>query len=450
MKIIIVGAGVSGLATYLQLTQHLPRILEAEIVIYESRLDANNDLSAPLDADEILSDSTAVVGNSIILPPTSIRLLRRISPHLHSLFKSRGFENHAFTIASARGHTIARIPTDDGNFPQEYPISCPRWVLWECLRDTVGKERITLGKVIRVDQDGERPVVYLEDGRSDTADLVVGADGVHSVVKRALFGTADAFAPQFEGYRGVGSFLHMPEMPEAITKHHSVVVTFGPTGSFGYAAAAPLSQQNVGWWSNWPTEHPPTSSQLNALEVQKQLLARHGNWQDPVIQQCIAASSTDRVYPLWTTPTLPHWGERGCVLLGDAAHSLQATSGQGAAQAIEDSVTFSLLLCRLIERASIKHDMTCAVEQSVDAAARGLYELRHERVARIKTRARNLYFGGRQSKNFYWEALYYCFLFLVTRWPLLGRWIIGNAFAETQEWDVDAEIDAYLKRQETT
>ncbi|PIA96008.1 hypothetical protein CB0940_10853 [Cercospora beticola] len=446
MKIIIVGAGVSGLATYLQLTQQLPRILKAEIIIYESRLDANYASSAPMDADDILSDSTAVVGNSIILPPTSIRLLRRISPDLYSRFKSRGFENHAFTIASARGHTIARISTHDGISPREWPISCPRWVLWECLRDTVGKGRITLGKVIRVDINGERPAVHLQDGRSETADLVVGADGVHSVVKRALFGTADAFAPQFEGYRGVGSFLNMPEMPEAITKHRSVVVTFGPTGSFGYAAAAPLSQQTLGWWSNWPTECPPRSNQVDALEVQKQLQMRHGTWKDPIIQKCIATSSTDRVYPLWTTPTLPHWGERGCVLLGDAAHSLQATSGQGAAQAIEDSVTFSLLLCKLIERASIKHDRTYAVEQSVDAAIRGLYELRHERVARIKIRARNLYFGGRQARNLYWEVIYYCFLLLVTRWPLLGRWIIGNAFTETQEWDADAEVYAYLER----
>lgn len=116
-------------------------------------------------------------------------------------------------------------------------------------------------------------------------------------------------------------------LPDIITKRRSVVVTFGPKGSFGYASIAPHSTRTLGWWSNWPTDEP-LPSMMTASEVRQQLEQRHGSWEDPVIQKCISEARTETVYPLWTTPKLPHWGEAGCVLLGDAAHTLQATSGQ--------------------------------------------------------------------------------------------------------------------------
>lgn len=140
------------------------------------------------------------------------------------------------------------------------------------------------------------------------------------------------------GFGGVGSFIKMDNskekekeetVPDIIAKQKSAVVTFGPTGSFGYTAVSPLSAcTTLGWWSNWPSEEIPSPESTDAAQVQKQLEQRHGTWKDPIIQKCISASNTSSVYPLWTTPKLPHWGKGGCVLLGDAAHTLQATSGQ--------------------------------------------------------------------------------------------------------------------------
>lgn len=260
-------------------------------------------------------------------------------------------------------------------------------------------------------------------------------------------------------------------LPDIIAKQKSAVVTFGPTGSFGYTAVSPLSTcTTLGWWSNWPSEEIPSPESTDAAQVQKQLKQRHGTWKDPIIQKCISASNTSSVYPLWTTPKLPHWGKGGCVLLGDAAHTLQATSGQvrfrqskeglledellffffphkdlaadlsvkfiqGAAQALEDSVTFSLLLTHYLseslqeEKTSLDDDYdddqrpasSHALAQSIDSATKALYELRHERVANIKTQTRNLYFGRRKITSLWWEYTYYCFLFLVTNFPRIGK-----------------------------
>lgn len=110
---------------------------------------------------------------------------------------------------------------------------------------------------------------------------------------------------------------------------------------------------------------------------------------------------------------------------------------QGAAQALEDSVTFSLLLTHYLSK-SVQEEKTSlddfddddddqrpasshALAQSIDSATKALYELRHERVANIKTQTRNLYFGRRKITSLWWEYTYYCFLFLVTNFPRIGK-----------------------------
>lgn len=210
------------------------------------------------------------------------------------------------------------------------------------------------------------------------------------------------------------------DIPEAITKRKSMVFTFGPTGSFGYCSAAPLSQRKLGWWSNWGTPHVPDGNVVDTEEIRKQLRERHGAWKDPVIHSIIEKMTTDRVYPIWTTPNLPHWGGRGAVLLGDAAHTLQATSGQGAGQALEDSVTFSLLLSHYVTKTEVAgSDLT--VREAVKLATEGLYEIRNPRVTTIRTRARNLYITNKRINNIVVEYLYYCTIYLWTKFPIIGE-----------------------------
>lgn len=199
MKIVIVGAGVSGLATYLQLRKSLRAIETHEISIYDSH-HPQGDTAAPNIGPENLTDSTAVVGNSIGLTPHSVRLLRYIDENLYHLFKSRGYVSKSYTFSTARGHTLAVISSGDGGSPEEYTISCPRHELWKCLYETVGKENVQHREVVKVDMEADRSIVRFADGTSKIADLVIGADGVRSVVKQAIFGKEDfnSYAPVYE------------------------------------------------------------------------------------------------------------------------------------------------------------------------------------------------------------------------------------------------------------
>ena len=221
------------------------------------------------------------------------------------------------------------------------------------------------------------------------------------------------------GFCGVGDFIDV-EMPEAITKNKSMVFTFGPTGSLGYCCVSSLPQQKLGWWSNWGSPNVPDRNVMDTEEIRRQLQERHGTWKDPVIQSIIEQMTTNRVYPIWTTPNLPYWGVAGAVLLGDAAHTLQATSGQGAGQALEDSVTFSLLLSHYITKVETAGS-DLIVEEGIKLATEGLYEIRNPRVATIKARARNIYITNKRINNIIVEYLFYCFIYLWTNFPVIGN-----------------------------
>ena len=205
MKIVIVGAGVSGLATYLQLRKLLPSALHPlTIIVYEPHeFRGSNRRSAPTQSsgeEKSLTDSTTVVGNTIGLAANAVRLLKSIDPRLYDILKARGYVSKSYTFRTARGHTLAVTSTGDKECPEEYTISCPRHVLWECLHEVVGEDKIECRKVIGVDLSGEKPVVKLADGGEEEADLVIGADGVRSIVKKAIFGQDDEskYAPHYE------------------------------------------------------------------------------------------------------------------------------------------------------------------------------------------------------------------------------------------------------------
>lgn len=235
MKIIIVGGGISGLATYLYLRKLLPNPTSSSlpghtIHIYESHRPRNkitqNDTQAENQDTSIssLSASTQTVGGGLGISPNGMRVLRDISPSLHEAVTAQGFPCENFIFMGENGWTLGIATAGDkGGYEgpdarEEVCVSSLRGGLWACLKRHVdenygnGEEVVKYEKVIEVrpasSAEGKKTVVVFEGGREEEADLVIGTDGVKSVVRRALFGDGN-FEPVY-------TYVVLPSFPRGI------------------------------------------------------------------------------------------------------------------------------------------------------------------------------------------------------------------------------------------
>lgn len=187
MKVIIVGAGLSGLSTAIALRKFLPASQALEIKIYDNtNLDTGEAAEQPTP-----QVTTSRLGAGLGLQANGLRVLEDLNPTLRQRTYAAGFPCTHFTWKTAGDWLLGREYVD------VLPISRP--FLINCLQDTLPTGSVIYKKVTRiVTQQGRKPVVHFEDGSPDeTADLVVGADGIRSTVRHDLFGEDEKYKPKY-------------------------------------------------------------------------------------------------------------------------------------------------------------------------------------------------------------------------------------------------------------
>lgn len=181
---------------------------------------------------------------------------------------------------------------------------------------------------------------------------------------------------------------------------------FGGNGFFGYffsdSASSALKRdspyhvsepgETLAWWSTYEIENSPDHKSLDMADVTRQLRERHGHWKDPVVQKVIQSVHVTHMYPTWTSPPLPTWERDGVVLVGDAAHALPTTSGQGSSQALEDVECFALLLAHYCSKESQNQKLTSPKELKcmIKEVGERYMALRQPRVEKILEAARRI------------------------------------------------------------
>lgn len=174
---------------------------------------------------------------------------------------------------------------------------------------------------------------------------------------------------------------------------------FGGNGFFGYFYSesdpsdpnrdSPYHVSEPGdslaWWSTYEIENCPDRKTLDMDDVTRQLRERHSHWKDPVVKNVIQSLRVESMYPTWTIPPLPTWERDGVVLVGDAAHALPPSSGQGSSQALEDVEAFVLLLSHHLRQNDQKENMATKNTQKaiIKRAASQYMALRKPHVTEI-------------------------------------------------------------------
>lgn len=234
------------------------------------------------------------------------------------------------------------------------------------LQDQIPADKIHLGKRAAsvIDGDDKATMVFADGSRRDF-DLVVGADGIHSAVRTALFGKDD---PKFTGivsYRSVFPVERGEGLRDldAFTKWwgettDKQIVTFPLTLGKEIFVFATTAQ------SDWTEEGWTLEGDIDELR------AAYTEFH-PEAQALLAACETVTKSALHVREPMPVWSGKRATLMGDAAHPMVPFMAQGACMAIEDAV----VLARSLD----------GVEQNGVAEALARYEAaRKDRTAKIQ------------------------------------------------------------------
>jgi 2-polyprenyl-6-methoxyphenol hydroxylase-like FAD-dependent oxidoreductase len=220
---------------------------------------------------------------------------------------------------------------------------------------------------------------HFADGTSAHGDFLVGADGIHSRVRKLIDPAAPN--PRYIGLIGLGGAAQVPDVqtvPETFT------LVYGKRAFFGWT---PAPDGEVYWFANVPFAHEPERQMLATVPPQQwkqQLVDLFADDATPAAEMIRSTRERDGFTPtvLHMLHHLPYWYTEAMVLVGDAAHGTSPTSGQGASLAIEDS----LLLAKCLR--------DCPDVQHACAVYEGLRRPRVEKVAKFAGRANQIKVAG--------------------------------------------------------
>jgi len=204
-------------------------------------------------------------------------------------------------------------------------------------------------------------VLHLADGSERAGDLVIGADGLHSVLRTQMLGP--------DRPRYTGNVAWRAVVPISDLGHHAPPPTACVwAGDKRHAVTTRLRAGTIANFVGMVEEREPAPEGWRIEGVRSDAQAAFAGW-DPVIATLIDRAPVLNRWALFDRAPLPRWHDGRAVLLGDAAHPMLPSMAQGAVQAIEDAWVLAAAL---------------DTDRTTDAALQHYYDLRIERTARIQ------------------------------------------------------------------
>ena len=200
-----------------------------------------------------------------------------------------------------------------------------------------GLDRATLHFDYRLTalEEGQSGVTLtFANGVTRQADIVIGADGVHSVIRRALYGDDN---PTYTGQSVWRALLKGNDVPPEVLEPSGSTQWWGPGCHLvsyylrGREVVNVVTQEDTDKWveEGWSIAGDPDEMRASFPNPEPRLKTLLG-----LVTQCSK-------WGLFTRPLTHDWGRGRIQLIGDAAHAMLPNAGQGAAQSFEDAYTLA-------------------------------------------------------------------------------------------------------------
>ena len=211
--------------------------------------------------------------------------------------------------------------------------------LQKTLGAAFGMQNLHLGcRLVGIVEQRDGVVLEFANGRVEHADLVVGADGARSTVRRWVTGADDAIYSGTSAFRGIVPTENLPSLPDP----HAIQFWMGPDAHLlHYAIGGAGESVNFFAVVETPRSWPHEGSVADVPEDVP--VASFRGWHPAVTEMIRAAASPIR-WGLFAVRPLLRWYWGRVVLIGDAAHGMLPHHGQGANTSIEDAFTLAALL----------------------------------------------------------------------------------------------------------
>jgi 2-polyprenyl-6-methoxyphenol hydroxylase-like FAD-dependent oxidoreductase len=320
---LVIGGGIAGPVAATALA-----MAGIDAAVYEARM------SDPASANGI--------GGSLALEPNGLAALRIVGCDDAVRAAAVPITRSLMSIASKPGRVM---PTPQGLGPRQL---IDRGALHRILRDRSERAGVRINnakKLIRVEERKDGVTAHFADGSSASADVLVGADGVHSTVRRLI--DADAPDARYLGLLGFEGIVDDAVDDPATACLESGTMTFA-FGRRAYYLYWKRPDGRIGWGANLPSPQYFTLKEARAIPADDWLAALRTAYADDVPGVRLAAETTSEtlqaVGGLHIMPPVPHWHRNRMVLVGDAVHAPSNSTGQGASLAMESAIQLARCL----------------------------------------------------------------------------------------------------------
>ncbi len=222
-------------------------------------------------------------------------------------------------------------------------IAILRSRLQEILYRNLPKEKVCLNKGCeRFEYDGANKLcLYMSDGTKENMEYVIGADGIHSQVRKQLFPDSTL---RYSGQTCWRAIAHY-DLPANLSKKG--IEMWGSRKRIGFSS---ISEDKVYWFAV-----ASSKANLSDKEGKKQeaLLKKYAGFH-PIVAELIHHSEPRSIIrnDIWDLKPMATWFQDQICLVGDAAHATTPNMGQGAAQAIEDAYYLSHAIATSIDHST--------------------------------------------------------------------------------------------------